>query len=88
MEWRVFVELSGLGGAAKVHQVHAGGAPASECSAATLGLTLTEAKAVLAGLQRHLVRIRPVSTAVMVRRLGGSPFAEAASSRAAARPAG
>ncbi len=56
MEWRVFVELSGVAGAAEVHQVHAGGVPASECSAATLGLTLTEAKAVLAGLQRHLVQ--------------------------------
>ena len=56
MEWRVFVELSGVAGAAEVHQVHAGGGPASECSAATLGLTLTETKAVLAGLQRDLVQ--------------------------------
>jgi len=56
MEWRVFVELSGVAGAAQVHQVHAVGGPGSECSAATLGLTLTEAKAVLAGLQRILVQ--------------------------------
>lgn len=38
--------------------------------------------------QAEIVRIRPVNTAAMVRRLGGSPFAEAASSRGAARPAG
>jgi hypothetical protein len=50
------VELSGAGGAKQVHEVHAGGSATPGCSAATLGLSLAEAKAVLAGLQRHLVQ--------------------------------
>ena len=56
MQWRVVVELSCVAGAVQVHEVHAGGGTVSGCSAATLGLTLAEAKAVLAGLQRHLVQ--------------------------------
>ena len=63
MELRVFVELSGVAGSAQVHQVYAGGGPASECSAETLGLTVTEAKAVLAGLQRHLVQAQAAAHA-------------------------
>jgi hypothetical protein len=56
MQWRVVVELSCAAGAVQVHEVHAGGSAVPGCSAATLGLTLAEAKAVLAGLQRHLVQ--------------------------------
>src|ERR1700693_6216366 len=50
------VELSGAVGAKQVHEVHAGGSATDGCSAATLGLSLAEAKAILAGLQRHLVQ--------------------------------
>ena len=56
MQWRVVVELSCAAGAVQVHEVYAGGSTMTDCSAATLGLTLVEAKAVLAGLQRHLVQ--------------------------------
>jgi hypothetical protein len=50
------VELSGAFGSQQVHEVHVGGSATPGCSAATLGLSLAEAKAVLAGLQRHLVQ--------------------------------
>ena len=43
-------------GAKQVHEVHVGGNATPGCSAATLGLSLAEAKSVLAGLQRHLVQ--------------------------------
>ena len=56
MQWRVMVEVSGAVGAMQVHEVHAGGSATPGCSAATVGLSLAEAKAVLAGLQRHLVQ--------------------------------
>jgi hypothetical protein len=55
---RVMVEVSGAVGAKQVHEVHeahAGGIATPGCSAATVGLSLAETKAVLAGLQRHLV---------------------------------
>lgn len=55
MQWRVMVELSGAIGASQVLEVHAGGS-ATACTATTLGLSLAEAKLVLAGLQRHLVQ--------------------------------
>jgi hypothetical protein len=50
------VELSSTVGAKQVYEVHVGGDPTAGCSAATLGLSLAEAKSVLAGLQRHLVQ--------------------------------
>ena len=56
MQWRVVVELSGTAGAVQVHEVHVGGSAMTGCTAATLGLTLAEAKLVLAGLQRRLVQ--------------------------------
>ena len=56
MQWRVVVEVSGAVSAKQVHEVHAGGSATLGCSAATVGLSLAEAKAVLAGLQRHLVQ--------------------------------
>jgi hypothetical protein len=56
MQWRVVVELSGAAAAVQAHEAHTGGSTMTGCAAATLGLTLAEAKAVLAGLQRHLVQ--------------------------------
>jgi hypothetical protein len=56
MQWRVVVELSGAVGVIQVHEVHAGGSTIPGCSAPALGLSLAEAKMVLAGLQRHLVQ--------------------------------
>jgi hypothetical protein len=56
VQWRVIVELSSTVGAKQVHEVHVGGSATRGCSAATLGLSLAEAKSVLAGLQRHLVQ--------------------------------
>jgi hypothetical protein len=50
------VELSGAFGGKQVLEVHGGGGATPGCSAATLGLSLVEAKVVLAGLQRHLVQ--------------------------------
>jgi hypothetical protein len=55
VQWRVIVELSSTVGAKQVHEVHVGGNATAGCSATTLGLSLAEAKSVLAGLQRHLV---------------------------------
>jgi hypothetical protein len=55
VQWPVMVELSGAFGGKQLLEVHGGGATPG-CSAATLGLLLVEAKAVLAGLQRHLVQ--------------------------------
>jgi hypothetical protein len=56
VQWRVIVDLSSTVGAKQVHEVHVGGNATPGCSAATLGLSLAEAKSVLAGLQRHLVQ--------------------------------
>jgi hypothetical protein len=56
VQWRVMVEVSGAVGAKQMHEVHAGGSATPGCSAATVGLSLAEAKAVLAGLQRRLVQ--------------------------------
>ena len=56
MQWRVVVELSGEVGVIQVHEVHSGGSTVAGCSAAMLGLTLAEAKAVPGSLQRHLVQ--------------------------------
>jgi hypothetical protein len=51
------VELSGAIGASQVLEVHAGGSATPGCSAATLGLSLAEAKLLLAGLQLLAHRI-------------------------------
>ena len=56
MKWRVMVELTGSDGVVRSQKVSAGGGNASECSAATVGLTLADRKRTLAGLQDHLVR--------------------------------
>jgi coproporphyrinogen III oxidase-like Fe-S oxidoreductase len=56
MQWHVMVKLTGADGKAQVHEVHAGGGTPAACSPETLGLSLAEAKEVLAGLQRELVQ--------------------------------
>jgi hypothetical protein len=56
VQWRVIVELSSTVGAKQMHEVNVGGNATPGCSAATLGLSLAEAKSVLAGLQRRLVQ--------------------------------
>ena len=63
VEWRVIVELSSTVGAKQVHEVLVGGNATPGCSAATLGLSLAEAKSVLAGLQRHHVQTQVENTA-------------------------
>jgi hypothetical protein len=56
MRWRVMVELSGVDGRAQTHELHVGSCTLTACSAETLGLTLAQAKLLLAELQRHLVQ--------------------------------
>jgi hypothetical protein len=60
MQWRVIVELTGADGSMQTHEEYAGGCPPTACSTdtlgLTLGLTLAEAKQVLAKLQCHLVQ--------------------------------
>ena len=56
MKWRVMVELTGSDGVVRSQEVSAGGSNASECSAATVGLTLADGKRTMAGLPDHLVR--------------------------------
>jgi hypothetical protein len=56
MKWRVMVELNGSDGVVRSQEVSAGGSNVSECSTATVGLTLADGKRTLAGLQDHLVR--------------------------------
>ena len=56
MQWRVLIELSGTNSSVHPHEVHAGGSTSTTCSAETLGLTLAQAKEILAGLQRDLVQ--------------------------------
>ena len=50
------VELTGVDGAVRTHEVSAGGVTAIEDSSTTIGLTLVDGKRTLAGLQDHLVR--------------------------------
>jgi hypothetical protein len=44
MKWRVMVELTGSDGVVRSEKVCAGGSNASECSAATVGMTLADGK--------------------------------------------
>ena len=56
MKWRVVLELSGAAVGREVHEVHTGRVGETGLSAATLGLSLAEAKTMLSNLQRHLVQ--------------------------------
>jgi hypothetical protein len=56
MKWRVIDELTGGDGTVREHEVSAGGSTTIEHSPETIGLTLTEGKQTLAGLQHHLVQ--------------------------------
>jgi hypothetical protein len=44
MKCRVIVELGGTEGTVQLHEISAGGSATAECSAETLGLTMTEGK--------------------------------------------
>jgi hypothetical protein len=48
MKWRVMVELTGSDDVVRSQDVSAGGNNASECSTATVGLTLEDGKRTLA----------------------------------------
>jgi hypothetical protein len=56
MKWRVIVELVGTEGTVQLQEVSVGGSATGECSVETLGLTMTEGKMTLAGLQHHLIQ--------------------------------
>jgi hypothetical protein len=49
MMWRIMVELTGSDGRVRSHEVSNGGNNTSECSAGTIGLTLSDGKRTLAG---------------------------------------
>jgi hypothetical protein len=55
MRWRVMIELTSGDGAVHAREV-ATGSDDSAGSAVALGLTLADAKALLAAIQRHLVQ--------------------------------
>ena len=55
MPWRITLELAGAGDTRQVHEIGGGERLPNGPTAATLGLGLTESKAILAALQRHLV---------------------------------
>src|SRR3954447_16256326 len=55
MRWRIMLELAGPDGTPQRHEVSLGERLPTGHTAATLGLSLEEGKAVLAAVQRHLV---------------------------------
>src|SRR5215218_5359017 len=55
MQWRIMLELAGSDGTPQMHEVGAGERSPTGHTAATLGLSLAEGKAILAALQRSLV---------------------------------
>ena len=87
MQWRVIVELSNAVAAKQVHEVHVGGNAMPRCSATTLGLSLAEAKSVLAGLQPHLVQTQAeehCQVAATLPSMWGTAAAEGSAATAAA----
>jgi hypothetical protein len=58
MEWRVTIELSGADGMRQTHEVACGGGTDPHSTFDPLGLTLDDGRALLAGVQRHLVQAR------------------------------
>src|SRR5215211_2589354 len=55
MKWRIMLELAGPDGMPRMHEVGAGERTPAGHTAAALGLSLAEGKAILAAVQRHLV---------------------------------
>src|SRR5215210_8969166 len=55
MRWRMVLDVVRADDGRQVHEVGVGGRPPAGHTAATLGLSLEEGKAVLAAVQRHLV---------------------------------
>src|SRR3712207_4911014 len=55
MKWRIMLALAGSDGTPRMREVGAGERSPTGHTAATLGLGLSEGKALLAALQRHLV---------------------------------
>ena len=68
MDWRVTIELSGADGTKHTHEVACGVGSAPHTSVDPLGLTLDDSKALLAGVQRHLVRGRVAEYSALRRR--------------------
>ena len=58
MEWRVTIELKGADGKRQIHEVARGGGTDPHSPVDPLGLTLDDGKALLAGVQLHLVQAR------------------------------
>ena len=56
MRWRVVIELTRGDGAIHCHEAFRGNDDSSGSAVSPLGLTLPDAKAVLAGMQRHVVQ--------------------------------
>src|SRR5215218_9228787 len=55
MKWRIMLELAGADGTPQLHEIGTGERSPAGHTAATLGLSLEEGKAILTALQRHLV---------------------------------
>jgi hypothetical protein len=68
MEWRVMIELSGADGTRQIHEVARGGGTDPHSPLDLLGLTLDDGKALLAGVQRHLVQARAAEYSTLRRR--------------------
>jgi hypothetical protein len=68
MEWRVTVELSGADGTRQTHEVAGGGCADPHSTFDPLGLTLDDGKALLAGVQWHLVQARVAEYCALRRR--------------------
>ena len=68
MEWRVTIELSCADGTKQIHDVARGGCADPHSTFDPLGLTLDDGKALLAGVQRHLVQARVAEYRALRRR--------------------
>jgi hypothetical protein len=68
MEWRVTIELIGADGTTRTHGIVRGGSADPRSTFDPLGLTLDDGKALLAGVQRHLVQARVAEFCALRRR--------------------
>ena len=68
MEWRVTIELRGADGTKQTHEVARGGGTDPHSTFDPLGLTLDNAKTLLAGVQRQLVQARVAEYCTLRRR--------------------